>query len=264
MIAAFAAFSLYLAAATVLALGLRRSDVSPNRGWLPLAVLALIFHYEIHAAAWRTSQGPDMHFFAALSLSTLAMAGLTTMLAALGRMASIGVIVYPLAAASALIYHLHGPGGAVTMSWQLQLHAWCALLAYAVLAIAALMAILLGLQERTLRHRSAHRWPRILPPLTELETMLFRTISVGFMLLSATLLSGFLFVHDLFAQHLAHKTVLSLLSWAVFGVLLVGRWRRGWRGRKTVRLTLIAMLLLALAFFGSQFVYDVIRGQGQA
>jgi ABC-type uncharacterized transport system permease subunit len=88
--------------------------------------------------------------------------------------------------------------------------------------------------------------------------LLFRTIAVGFALLTLTLLTGVLFVENLFAQHLVHKTVLSLLSWLVFGGLLLGRWRRGWRGGIAVRWTLIAMGLLLLAFFGSQFVLELL------
>jgi ABC-type uncharacterized transport system permease subunit len=55
-----------------------------------------------------------------------------------------------------------------------------------------------------------------------------------------------------------HKTVLSLLSWLAFGALLLGRWRRGWRGATAVRWTLVAMAVLLLAFFGSQFVLEVL------
>ena len=258
MIATLLAVALYLAAAVLLGLSLRRADATPNRGWLPLASLAIVFHGEIHAAAWRHAGAPDMHFFAALSLSALGMAALTSVFAMRGRMAALGVIVYPLAALFALLYSLRGHSSPVPMDWQLQLHAWCALLAYATLAIAALLAILLWIQERTLRRRDFHRWMRVLPPLTELETLLFRTIAVGFVLLTATLLTGALFVHDLFAQHLAHKTVLSILSWLVFGTLLFGRWRYGWRGRSAAVMALGAMVFLFLAFFGSQFVYDFI------
>lgn len=258
MIATCLAVVLYLAAAVVLGLSLRRPETASNRGWLPLAVLAMLFHGEIHAAAWRHAGAPDMHFFAALSLSSLGMAALTAVLAMRGRMMALGVIVYPLAALFALLYSLHGHSRPVAMDWQLQLHAWCALLAYATLAIAALLAVLLWLQERALRRREFHRWLRILPPLTELETLLFRTIAVGFVLLTATLLTGALFVHDLFAQHLAHKTVLSILSWLVFGILLFGRWRYGWRGRTAAAMALWAMLFLFLAFFGSQFVYNFV------
>lgn len=256
MLAALAAVALYLVAAALLGLSLRRTEAAENRAWLPVAIVAMLFHGEIHAEAWRTGQGPDMHFFAALSLSALGMAALTTLFAMRGRMSALGVIVFPLAAAFGLAYELHGHARPMPMDWRLQLHAWCALLAYATLAIAALLAVLLWVQERALRRRDFHGWLRVLPPLTELETLLFRTIAVGFVLLTATLLTGVLFVHDLLGQHLAHKTVLSIISWLVFGVLLFGRWRYGWRGRTAVFATLWAMLLLFLAFFGSQFVYD--------
>jgi ABC-type uncharacterized transport system permease subunit len=65
-------------------------------------------------------------------------------------------------------------------------------------------------------------------------------------------------VENLFAQHLVHKTVLSVLSWLAFGALLVGRWRYGWRGNKAVRWTLAAMALLLLSFFGSKFVLELV------
>ena len=76
--------------------------------------------------------------------------------------------------------------------------------------------------------------------------------------LGAALLTGVLFVDNLLAQHLVHKTVLSVLSWLAFGALLLGRWRRGWRGATAVRWTLAAMVLLVLAFFGSKFVLELL------
>jgi ABC-type uncharacterized transport system permease subunit len=72
------------------------------------------------------------------------------------------------------------------------------------------------------------------------------------------ILVGFLFVDNLFAQHLIHKTVLSIAAWVVFGTLLFGRWRHGWRGRRAVGMTLSGMLLLLLAFFGSRFVLELV------
>ena len=125
-------------------------------------------------------------------------------------------------------------------------------------AIAALLAVMLWLQERALRRREFHGWLRTLPPLTELEQMLFRTIMAGFALLTLVLLTGVLFVEDLLAQHLVHKTVLSVLSWLLFGGLLLGRWRYGWRGIRAVHWTLAAMALLLLAFFGSKFVLELV------
>lgn len=109
-----------------------------------------------------------------------------------------------------------------------------------------------------MRRRQFNDWLRALPPLTELEMLLFRTIGVGFVLLTATLLTGVLFVENLLEQHLVQKTVLSVLSWLLFGGLLLGRWRYGWRGTTAVRWTLSAMALLILAFFGSKFALEMV------
>lgn len=256
----FIAALLYLAAAGLLVGGVVRQGAAPQ-GWRVPAIVAVLLHAAYHVlVATRTAGGPDMHFFAALSLVGLGMAALTTLVGTRGRMAALGVVVFPLAALLLLAYHGHGHEPSPALGWRLEVHAWLALLAYATLAIAALLAIMLWLQERALRRRDFHRWLRALPPLTELETLLFRTITVGFVLLSLTLLTGLLFVEDFLAQRLLHKTVLSVLSWLVFGALLVGRWRYGWRGGKAVHWTLTAMALLLLAFFGSKFVLELILG----
>ena len=253
---AFIAAFAYLLAAGLLVGSVRRD--SRDRFWLIPAVAAVALHAAAHYAAWRSGGTPDLHFFSALSLVSLGMAALTTLYGAGGRMAALGVLVFPIAAIFSVAYALRGHVDAEPLDWRLQLHAWCALLAYATLGIAAVLAILLWVQERALRRREFHEWLRALPPLTELEALLFRTIAVGFALLTATLLTGVLFVENLFAQHLVHKTVLSVLSWLAFGLLLLGRWRYGWRGAKAVRWTLGAMLLLMLAFFGSQFVMELV------
>jgi ABC-type uncharacterized transport system permease subunit len=148
------------------------------------------------------------------------------------------------------------------MDWQIKLHVTMALLAFGVLSIAAVLAILLAIQERALRHRQFGHWLRALPPLTLTETLLFRLISAGFVLLTLTLLTGVLFVDNLFGQHLVHKTALSIAAWLVFGVLLYGRWRHGWRGARAVNLTLIGMAVLVLAFFGSKAVLELILHRG--
>ena len=254
------AVCLYLIAAGLLIFQLRQ-ERTHSLYWLLPALAATVLHLVMHATTWRSAGGADLHFFPALSLVALGMAAMTTLYGATGRMAALGVVVFPIAAALLAAYAGHGHVTAEALDWRLQLHAWCALLAYATLAIAALLAITLWLQERALRRRQFHGWLRALPPLVELESLLFRTITVGFVLLSATLLTGVLFVENLFAQHLVHKTVLSVLSWLLFGGLLLGRWRRGWRGSTAVRWTLAAMALLVLAFFGSKFVLEVLLGR---
>ena len=130
----------YLAAAGLLVGELRR-DQHARWPWLSLAGVAVLLHAGVHVLAWRASGGTDLHFFAALSLVGLGMAALTAVFGAGGRMAALGVVVYPLAALVLAGYASYGHRLAEPMDWRLQLHAWCALLSYATLAIAALLVL---------------------------------------------------------------------------------------------------------------------------
>jgi ABC-type uncharacterized transport system permease subunit len=123
--------------------------------WYPAAAMAVVLHSWRTRMTWRMAGGADLHFFAALSLVGLGMATMTTLYGATGRLAALGVVVFPIAAATLYAYAQYGHVTAEALDWRLQLHAWCALLAYATLAIAALLAITLWLQERALRRRDS-------------------------------------------------------------------------------------------------------------
>ena len=247
--------------AATAALGLRERRAGHARTSRALVLCGLLA-VNLHATGyllkgWGLS-GPELHFFAALSLVALGMAVLTLGDGLLRQVNALHVAVMPLAGLAVLPYALAPAGSPSNLGWQIQLHAWLALLAYAVVSVSAVLALMLWVQERSLRQRRLAPSLGGLPPLVQVESLLFRLLAVGFGLLSAALLSGVVFVEDLFAQHLAHKTVLSLLAWAVLAALLFGRHRYGWRGRRAVRLTLLAMALLLLAFFGSKFVLELV------
>ena len=91
--------------------------------------------------------------------------------------------------------------------------------------------------------------------------MLYGITAAGFAVLLIGVLSGFSFVEDLFAQHLVHKTFLSLLALVLFGILLAGRRFAGWRGRQTVYLYLGGFLVLCLAYFGTRFILENVLGR---
>ena len=125
--------------------------------------------------------------------------------------------------------------------------------------MATVQAVILKFQIRELKHRTSHRlWVNKLPPLQSMESLLFDMIVLGFGLLTLALGMGFVYVHDLLAQHIAHKTVLSVVSWLVYGGLIIGHWRAGLRGKRAANLTIIAFVLLAVGFLGSKFVLEII------
>jgi len=109
-----------------------------------------------------------------------------------------------------------------------------------------------------LRHHRYNKLVQTLPALDTLEELLFHLIKAGFAILTISLLTGMVFINDLFGQHLAHKTLLSIFAWLVFAVLLWGRWKRGWRGRVAVRMTLVGIALLLLSYFGSKMILEVL------
>lgn len=135
------------------------------------------------------------------------------------------------------------------------------MLAYSVLTIAALQALLLALQDHHLRNHHTNGLIMQLPALQIMENLLFELVWIGIVLLSISILTGILFIEDMFAQHLAHKTILSIIAWGIFSTLLLGRYKLGWRGTTAIRWALGGYLLLMLAFFGSKLVLEIILGQ---
>jgi ABC-type uncharacterized transport system permease subunit len=99
---------------------------------------------------------------------------------------------------------------------------------------------------------------RTFPPVQTMEALLFELIWAGEILLTLSLLSGFLFYDDLFAQKLVHKVVFSLVAWAVYAILLWGRHFQGWRGNKAIRWTWAGFSAILLGFIGSKFVVEFI------
>ena len=123
--------------------------------------------------------------------------------------------------------------------------------------------MLMAIIERRLHAGTLPPSLRSMPPLLTMETLLFRIIAAGFVLLTLTIASGVLFSEELFGRpaRFSHKTVFGVLSWLIFGALLCGRWFYGWRGRTAVRWTLAGFLTLVLAYIGSKFVLEVILGR---
>lgn len=143
----------------------------------------------------------------------------------------------------------------------LRMHLLVSFLAYGLLAVAALHAVLMTLLEKQLHRGGTMR--NGAPPLLTLEAMLFRTIMVGFVLLTLAVGSGIFFSEALFGAPLqfSHKVVFAILSWLVFGGLLVGRHTRGWRGRTALYWTITGFTLLLLAYVGTRFVIEVLLGR---
>jgi len=142
----------------------------------------------------------------------------------------------------------------------LMTHIAIAVLAYSLFTFAALHALLMSIAERQLRKQDSLITLPSFPPLMVMESLLFKTIAAGFVLLTLTLISGMLFSEEIFGKALQfnHKVIFSIASWLIYAWLLFGHYQYGWRGKKAIRWTLTGFVLLLLAYVGSRFVLQVL------
>jgi ABC-type uncharacterized transport system permease subunit len=139
------------------------------------------------------------------------------------------------------------------------LHFVLGVAAYALFGAAVLHAVLLDTAERRLRAGAPRLGNTPGLPLLQLERLTFRFVEAGFAALTAALLLGV--VSTVHWRWTDHKAVFSLLAWAVFAALLLGRGLRGWRGRQATRWLYVGAALLLLAYVGSRFVLEVLLGR---
>jgi len=262
------AIVLYLACSALLFFNLKRSanesitapGLLSRKKIIAIGLIALCLHALALHNSLMTPIGIDLGFYNAMSLVS-AVIILLILIAELRYPVDIlAVVLLPTAAVSMLIdsfnstHHLLPPGS----SDELIFHILTSIIAYSILALAALQAILLSIQNKFLHAHQPGGFIKLMPPLNTMEVLLFEVLTVGFIALTISLGSGMVYLDNMFEQQLAHKTILSIIAWFVFLTLLIGRWKLGWRGRTAIRWTLTGFASLMLAYFGSKFVLEIV------
>ncbi len=189
-------------------------------------------------------------------LASLAVPGLASIQ---GLWAPVALAAVILQAALPSHYVVHYGGNPL-----FTLHFAIAMLAYSLFIVATMHALVMLAEQKWLHRGVMPPFLKSLPPLLEMESLLFRILIAAFVLLTLTVVSGVFFTEQLFGRPLqfTHKTVFGILSWAIFGALLWGRYFRGWRGRRAVHWTLWGFAALLLAYLGSKFVLEIVLQRG--
>jgi len=257
------AITLYLIAA-----GSQAQQIASHRSNLarPIAIvglIAVVFHsFSLHATLL-TPNGLNLGFFKVSSLIFWLICAITLIAMTRRPLINLLVVLFPLAAL-AIIVSSYVSGNQTALSdfdKGLIAHILLSISAYAVLTLAAMQAALVALQDLQLKHHHTRGIIQVLPPLQLMETILFEVIWCGVLLLTASIITGIVFLEDIFAQHLVHKTVLSIAAWLMFAVLLWGHHQLGWRSKTAVRWTLSGFAILMLGYFGSKLVLELILGK---
>ncbi|MGR8930416.1 MAG: cytochrome C assembly family protein [Gammaproteobacteria bacterium] len=234
-----------------------------NRVTLSFAWLGAVMHGLYLVLIVHQHHGFNFSFFNTAALVALFIVLLLLFATIDKPVEKLGIAIFPMAATLLTMDMVFPdkPHQLGTHNWQMSLHILSSIVSFSLLNIAAIQAILLAIQDQQLRSHHPKRLILALPPLQAMETLLFQMIGTGLFFLTVSLFSGFLFIEDLFAQHLVHKTVLSIIAWIIFTSLLSGRLRYGWRGNVAIQWTLIGFVLLLLAYFGSKLVLELILGR---
>jgi len=226
------------------------------------AVAGLLVHAQHLNAEINVESGLILSIESTLSLVGLQLVVIGLFGAAEPSLRGMTAGLLALAAAATLPLDLHpGYTHATQLTWQLQAHILTSIFSYGLLAAGAIVAIYALIQDNRLRAGKFSAANHLFAPLDTTEKLLFGVAAAGFVGLLLSVVSGFTFVEDLFAQHLVHKTILSLLALILFGTLVGGRIFAGWRGRRAVYLYLCGFGFLCLAYFGARFILEDILGR---
>lgn len=233
------------------------SDKREMLAWL-LGLTGALLHAAKLFGSTITSSGLNLSFFNSLSVTTWVAVVLTILLNFRRPVINLGLILFPMAAATLVLSLWFSSGSENKFSPGVQWHVLISVVAYALLTIATGQALLVSVQDNRLRNRKTGGLLRALPPLKVMETVLFQLLLVSFLFLTLSLATGFLFLDDMFAQRMVHKTILSVAAWGLIALLLIGHFKWGWRGQKAAGITLGAFISLLLGYFGSKFVIELL------
>lgn len=232
-----------------------------------LVPVALVLHAMLLYRSVITPEGLDLGVANAISLlvwltvliywfAGLAFDGLAGMLGLMSPVALIAVLLQAAIPTRHLVTYAGNP--------LFTLHFAIAMLAYSLFIVATVHALVMLAEEKWLHRGVLPPFLKSLPPLMEMEALLFRILLAAFILLTLTVASGLLFSEQLFGKPftVTHKTVFGVISWIIFGSLLAGHYFRGWRGRTAVIWTLAGFTALMLAYVGSKVVLELVLGRG--
>ena len=262
MLASIGAFVFYLLGTVTQ--GRRAFAQSGSRNLVLMATtIGAVFQTIALYLSLHSPAGINLGLFNIASLSTL-MVTMVVLLSSLRKPAeSLFLLILPFTIATVLLAWLMPIEHIVWRPPSMMVaHVLLSVLAYGILMVAAFQALMLSYQERQLKHHNRRRIMQALPPLQTMEKLLFEYVAVGLILLTLALLSGFLFLDDMFATRFIHKTILSLMAWGLFATLLVGRRLYGWRGQTAMRWTLAGLIMLMVAYFGWRLIVELLMTTG--
>ena len=224
--------------------------------------LAVICHGYTSYQDLNGATGLNLGVYPMLSLMTLTIAVMVLLSSLRRPVDNLFLVIFPLATLTLLaeifLPGQYTPRDDVTLG--ILSHIVLSVVAYGLLTLAAAQALLLSLGDHRLRQHNP-ALVRNMPPIETMEHLMFEMLWAGMVFLTLSIVSGLVFLENMTDPGLVHHTVITLAAWVVFAILTGGRVKFGWRGVVAARWTLAGFVLLALGYFGSKLVVEIILGR---
>jgi ABC-type uncharacterized transport system permease subunit len=256
---ASSAIAVYLFAFGYQVLQLRKHPSAPTTALQLVAALAIVLHGLATYGLLFSSEGLDLSLLKICALISLVINVVLFFSGLKKPIHSLLLFLFPISALSIFAAMITpSTKAAVILPPTIEAHILISILAYSTLAIASLQALLIGYQNWQLKHKHQNLLMRTFPPLQSMEVLLFELVWAGEILLTLSLVSGFLFYDDFFTQKLMHKVVFSMIAWVFYGCLLWGRHFEGWRGNTAIRWTWAGFIAIVLGYIGSKVALEIL------
>ena len=224
-----------------------------------LGAASILCHFFLAFLAIIHPSGYNLGLFSMLSVMALSIVSIVMVSSFRRPVSNLFVFVFPIAATIILLDLIftsdYSPRNQIDGS--MIGHIILSVIAYSLLTIASVQAALLSFGDSMLRNRQL-RLLKNLPPLETMEQLMFEMLWAGLLFLTLSIISGFIYIEDFSGPGVIHHTVLAIAAWIVFSMLAIGRRKLGWRGVIASRWTVLGFLLLALGYFGSKFVIELV------
>lgn len=139
-------------------------------------------------------------------------------------------------------------------SLYLKLHILTIYISYAVFFVSTAAAILYLIQNNALKNKQVGIVFSRLPDLSFLDKLNYRTIGLGFPILTFSIISGFIWARNIYGVYwdgLYSRQVFSIILWLIYAVILHVRLFDKLRGKKVAFLSLFAFFVIILSLFGA-------------
>jgi cytochrome c-type biogenesis protein CcsB len=133
----------------------------------------------------------------------------------------------------------------------LVVHIFLSVLGYAALALTFCAGVMYLVQERQLKSKHPGAFYHRLPSLSLLDELNGRALLLGFPLLTQGIITGSIWAKYASGSywHWSFKSLPLLLTWAMYAVLIGGRYTLGWQGKKAAFAVVTGFLVVLASYF---------------